>query len=92
MPFVYPSSKFVCARCYSKTNDMALISIALPDNRPIEYLENGVVVKSTLAKIIVCYDHAEEVIYYLTGKERKLKRLYPKDLKQKNLDSTGLFK
>ena len=71
---------------------MALIIINLPDNRPIEYMSNGQMVKTTQARLLACYDHAEEVFHYLTGKERKLKKLYPKDIKQKNLYDSGLFK
>lgn len=70
---------------------MALIIINLPENRPIEYMDMGSMVKTTQARILACYDHAEEVLYYLTGKERKLKKLYPKDMKQKNLFQSGLF-
>jgi hypothetical protein len=60
-----------------------------PDNRPFEYQisASSPIQKTHEVKILVCYDHAEEVLKYLTGRERKLKRLYPKDMKQKTLTS-----
>lgn len=89
MPFMYPSNKRACARCWSQTNDMAYVVIYTPDNRPFEYqiAQSSPVEKTHEVKILVCYDHAEEVLKYLTGRERKLKKLYPKDEKQKTLVS-----
>ena len=71
---------------------MAYIVIYFPDNRPFEHKEGQSIVKTNQVKLLVCYDHAEEVLHYLTGMERKLKRLYPKDMKQRNLYETGTFK
>ena len=68
---------------------MAYITIFTPDNRPFEYQisQSSPVQKTHEVKILVCYEHAEEVLYYLTGRERKLRKLYPKDEKQKTLVS-----
>jgi hypothetical protein len=92
MVYIYPSRKFECARCGKRDRDMALITVNLPDNRPFEYLnENRQTVKTLLIKMIVCYDHLEEVYYYLMGRGRQLKRLYPKDIKQKSLYEVHTF-
>jgi hypothetical protein len=94
LPFVYPSNKYVCARCWKQTNDMAYVQIYFPDNRPFEYVPYGEksVTQTHKIEILCCYDHIEEVVNYLIGRERKLKRLYPVDMKQKDLFQTGLFK
>ena len=90
MPFVYPSEKYKCARCWSTRTDKALIvlTLLLPDNRPFEYWVGKERVKTNMLRILVCYDHAEEVINYLTGRGRKLSKVYPVDEKQRMLTST----
>ena len=89
MPFVYPSNKYACARCWRQNRDMAYIIIYTPDNRPLEYqvTQSSPITKTHEIRILVCYDHAEEVLNYLTGRGRTLKKLYPKDEKQRTLTS-----
>ena len=68
---------------------MAYITIFTPDNRPFEYRIAGSapLQKTHEVRLLVCYDHAEEVLKYLIGRERKLRKLYPVDTKQKTLVS-----